>query len=312
MRRRLSLLHLLGAPLLAAGLGAIPAAAQPAAPRPERAPPADHREHTIRTIAVTLPELWQFLSMLSERVGAGALKSTDALIEACRAFYTPSRMQAIEAVIPGWKRMASYDRGKTLWHINVAMVALLQLDEYKVLPPNRQAIQHWIVLLHDLAKEPTAGRDHRHGFRSAAMVARILPALGFPVTPAHDHDSAGWFKLTDGATRLDLSGKFLIQDNSKLPEIMAGAKQLFPEPTRSAVAAIALHQSITSLAAWPVAAPMSREQIAAYIDGDLHPALLALTLADSGGWNLFDPPTLAAMYKETRAVFAALPRAAAN
>jgi hypothetical protein len=41
---------------------------------------------------------------------------------------------------------------------------------------------------------------------------------------------------------------------------------------------------------------------------NIFPALLALTLADSGGWNLFDPPTLEAMYKETRAVFRDLPR----
>ena len=37
------------------------------------------------------------------------------------------------------------------------------------------------------------------------------------------------------------------------------------------------------------------------------PVLAALTLADSGGWNLFDPRTLEAMYEETRAVFRELP-----
>ena len=46
----------------------------------------------------------------------------------------------------------------------------------------------------------------------------------------------------------------------------------------------------------------------AYVDKDIFPTLLALTLGDSGGWNLFDPPTLESMYKETRAVFRDLPR----
>src|SRR5258707_15423957 len=32
-------------------------------------------------------------------------------------------------------------------------------------------------------------------------------------------------------------------------------------------------------------------------------ALAGNDFADSGGWNLFDPPTLESMYKETRAVF---------
>jgi hypothetical protein len=46
----------------------------------------------------------------------------------------------------------------------------------------------------------------------------------------------------------------------------------------------------------------------AYVDKDISTALLALTLTDTGGWNLFDPPTLESLYKETRAVFRDLPR----
>ena len=55
-------------------------------------------------------------------------------------------------------------------------------------------------------------------------------------------------------------------------------------------------------------APLTDEQVRASVDKDILPVLLALTLADSGGWNLFDPLTLAAMYEETRAVFRDLPR----
>jgi hypothetical protein len=55
-----------------------------------------------------------------------------------------------------------------------------------------------------------------------------------------------------------------------------------------------------------VAAPHSRAQIKTATTVEIVPALLALTLADSGGWNLFDPPTLAAMYAETRQVFGRL------
>ena len=56
-------------------------------------------------------------------------------------------------------------------------------------------------------------------------------------------------------------------------------------------------------------APLTEDQIVTYVDERILPVLLALTLADSGGWNLFDPPTLESMYEETRASFRALPRA---
>jgi hypothetical protein len=174
--------------------------------------------------------------------------------------------------------------------------------------PSQQTVQEWIVLLHDVAKEPVGGRDHRHSFRSAAHAGRIMPQLGFPVTAAYASEFQDWFTLTDTATQFNEAQKLQIQDNSKLSSILGGAKRIFAEPTRIAVSAIALHQSITSLAAWPVKAPLTNDQVMAYVDKDIFPALLALTLADSGGWNLFDPPTLEAMYKETRAVFRDLPR----
>jgi hypothetical protein len=217
-------------------------------------------------------------------------------------------MAEIEAVVPGWKHMASFEDGKTLWHVNLAMVALLQLDEYRSMSPGQQTVQQWIVFLHDVGKEPASGRDHRHTFRSAAQAGRILPKLGFPVTAAYPREFEDWFNLTDTATRFDEAQKLEIQDNSKLSTILSGAKRIFAEPTRTAVGAIALHQSITTLAAWPVKAPLTSDQVMAYVDKDILPALLVLMLADSGGWTLFDAPTLDSMYQETRAVFRELPR----
>ncbi len=74
------------------------------------------------------------------------ISSTEQLIGRCQEFYTADRMAKIEAVIPGWKRPASFDDGKSLWHVNVAMVALLQLAECRSLSPSQQAMQLWIVL----------------------------------------------------------------------------------------------------------------------------------------------------------------------
>ena len=136
-----------------------------------------------------------------------------------------------------------------------------------------------------------------------------MPTLGFPVTAAYPSEFPEWFNLTSNAMQFDKAENLEIQDNSTLPRILAGARQIFAEPTGTAVITIALHQSITSLAAWPVKAPLTDDQVTAYVDREILPALLVLMLADSGGWNLFDPPTLDSMYKETRAVFRDLPRA---
>src|SRR5215831_15438517 len=92
----------------------------------------------LSSVAETLPEVWLFLEKLSASVKAGTIRSKEQLIERCQEFYTAERMAEIEAVIPGWKHMASFEHGKTLWHINVAMVALLQLDEYLSMSPSQQ------------------------------------------------------------------------------------------------------------------------------------------------------------------------------
>ncbi len=266
----------------------------------------------IASINETLPELWLFFEELSASVEAGRIGSTEQLIERCRQFYTAGRMAEIEVEVPGWRQMSSYADGKTLWHINAVMAALLQLDEYRSMSPSQQIVQQWVVLLHDLAKEPVDGRDHRHGFRSAAQAGRIMPTFGFPVTDVYPSDFQDWFDLADSATRFDENQRLAIHDNSKLPEILGGARRMFAEPTRTAVSVIALHQSITSLAAWPVKAPLTENEVTAYVDSDIVPVLAALTLADSGGWNLFDPPVLETMYAETRAVFRDLDHSSAR
>ena len=231
--------------------------------------PPSRNESEIPPIREKLPALWLFLEQLHAEVEPGRIRSTEQLIGRCHEFYNADRMAKIDTVIPGWKRMASFEDGKTLWHVNVAMVALLQLAEYRSLSPSQQTVQQWIVLLHDLAKEPAGGRDHRHTFRSAAQAGRVLPTIGFPKTAAYESEFAEWFDLTDSATRFDVARQFEIQDNRKLPRILGGARRIFAEPTRTAVAVIALHQSITSLAAWPVQAPLTDDQVTAYVDAAL-------------------------------------------
>lgn len=156
-------------------------------------------EIRIPSLVETLPELGLFLDELHAGVQAGTFGSTEELIERCRQFYIAERMSKIKTVIPGWGHMSSFADGKTLWHLKVAMVALLGLEEYRSMSPDQQTVLQWVVLLHDMAKEPVEGRDHRHAFRSAALVGRIIPQLGFPVTAAYQSDFPDWFELESGA-----------------------------------------------------------------------------------------------------------------
>ncbi|MDD1636504.1 MAG: hypothetical protein LUQ06_09745, partial [Methylococcaceae bacterium] len=63
---------------------------------------ADEEKTEISSVSETLPEIWQFLEDLSAGIKAGSIRSTEQLIERCRAFYTVRRMADTEALVPGW------------------------------------------------------------------------------------------------------------------------------------------------------------------------------------------------------------------
>jgi hypothetical protein len=216
-------------------------------------------------------------------------------------------MAEVVAVLPQWATMASFADGKTLWHVNLAMVALFDLDEYQTADAPERRLMEWTVLLHDIAKEPTEERrDHLHAFRSAAVVAGILPDLGFAITSFYEAGLDAWQQLVFASHRFDEAAGEPIADNTNLAEILAGADRLLAMDAARVVKAIALHQSVTVLAEWPSLAPLDAAQATAFITAEVAALQLPLMLADSGGWNLFDPSTLADMYSETRAVFAGI------
>src|SRR3712207_5982514 len=99
-------------------------------------------------------------------------------------------MAEIDRMLPGWEHMASFEDGRTLWHVNETRAALLELDEYRAMSPQQRAAQEWIVLLHDVAQarsparlsfrraggaHPARARIPRHGGSSASRRGRPLP-----------------------------------------------------------------------------------------------------------------------------------------
>jgi hypothetical protein len=262
-----------------------------------------------------IPELVDFVDGLAEEIEAGRLDNWEPFSARAQEFYTPARMAEIEACIPGWDRMASFEDGATLVHVTGAMAALKLLPEYRQAAPKTQTLSEWIVLMHDLGKEIYAGkRDHTHGFRSAVIAGRILPGLGFAVNAEYQDGFQAWEALTNAAFRPGTDGGDPIQDNRKLPQILAGIEALYGHNSDAAlvVKAILLHFSINTCSDWPQVAPLSEEEVSLYIDQEFVPYLEIMMLVDSDAWALFDPADKAKMRAETLQVFQEVRRLASS
>ena len=124
--------------------------------------------------------------------------------------------------------MASYGNGLTLVHVTCVFLGLFMLPEFQRMNEKQQQLAKWIALFHDLEKEVHAGRrDRQHGFRSAVSAARSLPKLGFAVTEEYQELIDAWSELTFSAIKKVEKFSEPIQDNQKLPEILAGIEKMF-------------------------------------------------------------------------------------
>ena len=234
--------------------------------------------------------LHQFILELVEGYRNGRIAAWEELDEKVKAFFVAERMEQMEALVPGWKKMASYVEGVTLTHVMCVFLGLYRMPEFLNLAEEQQEIMKWVILVHDVEKQPQAGkRDHAHAFRSAAGAARTLPGLGFPVTSEYDSIIDEWDQFTRTAiTKLDNSPHD-VQDNSKLSEILIGIERMFGRhtPTALIIKTILFHLSL-NMKEWPPPNPLSPEEVKRYIERDLLPLLRVMNLGDNDGWRLFD------------------------
>jgi hypothetical protein len=258
-----------------------------------------------------LPDLLEFVRALALQIEAGVLEDGDALGRRFRDFYTVDRMQAIEAVAPGWQDMAAQADGATLNHITQALVAQQLLPEYRQGSRDLRALLEWTVLYHDLGKQVIAGqRDSLHAFRSATMAARALPTVGFPTGAAYPATIDAWTRLVLDASVAAPDGKGRIQDNQALPRILQGIDAMFGagSPAALVVQAVLLHQSLNVVPEWPNPGSLTEGEVPHCIRPALLPLLEAMMLVDSDAWQLFDLPSKAKFRQSTLAVFAAVRR----
>ena len=233
----------------------------------------------------------QFVFELVDLYRDEAITSWAELDEKVKAFFVQDRMQQMEALVPGWKKMASFVEGVTLTHVICVFLGLYRMPEFLRMNEDQKGIMRWVILLHDVEKQPQTGkRDHAHAFRSAAAAARTLPSLGFRVTPEYDSIIDEWDQFTRTAiTKLDNSPD-PVQDNSKLSEILIGIERMFGRHTAAAliIKTILFHLSV-NMKEWPPPNPLSPEDVKMYIGRELVPLLRVMNLADNDGWALFDP-----------------------
>lgn len=238
-----------------------------------------------------LPFLDQFILEMVEEYHVEKIVSWDELNKEVKAFFTSERMAEIEALVPGWKKMAYFVDGVTLTHVMCVFLGLYMMPEFLDMAEEQQEIMKWVILFHDVEKGPQAGkRDHAHAFRSAAGAARTLPILGFPVMPEYDSIIDNWDQFTRSAiTKLENSPDD-VQDNRKLPEILMGIERMFGRhtPADLIIRTILFHLSV-NMKEWPPPNPLNQEEIKRYIDPELLPLLRVMNLGDNDGWTLFEP-----------------------
>ena len=253
----------------------------------------------------------QFILELVQAYEAGRIKSWDDLENRVKPFFTPKRIEQM----PGWQKMASYAGGVTLVHVMCVFLGLFMLPEFQSLTPAQKQIAKWTVLFHDVEKEIQKGkRDPIHGFRSAVITAKYLPEFGFPVTSQYDDLIDSWSQLTNLAITSSPRYSEPIQDNHRLPEILAGIERMFGEDTPAAliVKNVLLHMSINVVTEWPQAAPLTEVEIKNYISRDLAPLLKVMMLSDNEGWVMFYPNDRSKQRTETLKVFRRMEAASAG
>lgn len=202
--------------------------------------------------------------------------------------FTPTIMAEVERYVPGWRKMVSYANEQTLVHVCSVFVAMLSSRYYRQGTPEERCFWEWAALLHDLAKVAQKGkRDLTHPFRSAAMAAHILPAVGFPVPPDYERMVDEWVVLV--ATAVLPAEPDPISDNGQLPLILEGIRRMAGSETELALVlkTILLHQSFSPLPDWPNPTPLTDAEIQTCISPGLWRLLGPFLAFDSAAWDMY-------------------------
>lgn len=130
--------------------------------------------------------------------------------------------------------------------------------------------------------------DTAHPFRSAAVVARIMPKLGFELSPnIKETDLEIWSNLVMAAQHPD--GERMIHDHSSLKQIIDGIYGCWGKDNSATrvLKAVLLHQSLPTVKEWSNAVLLTDEELSYALTLSDMKVLGALLVADSDSWNIF-------------------------
>jgi hypothetical protein len=263
-------------------------------------------DHKYPSFESQFPELNDYIDELVGLYNEGKISSWEDLDRLVNEFFTSSRMDRMERLLPGWRKMASYAEGITLVHVMCVFLGMSMLPEFGQLSPEQIDLMKWVVLFHDIDKFHIRGRkDTMHAFRSGVVTANRLPELGFACTDEYPGLIRPWSELTSQACLSGSDEASPTPDNGKLPDILAGIERLFGVDTPAAliVKTVLFHISLHVDDQYPTPAPLTKEEAGHYIDASLFPLLRVMMLSDNEGWSLFDPETRTRQRKDTLAAF---------
>jgi len=249
------------------------------------------------TVAEKLPEFWEISHKIAVDLRIGRITNWDLLNQHIKPILVPSFVDRMDKVIPGWKNIATLLEGQTALHTLLVFASCLNLPEYTL--SNEQTCKEieWAAILHDFDKK-LAQRDAAHPFRSAAVVAKIMPGLGFDLLPnIATADLEVWSNLVMSAHRQD--GDNAIHNHSQLREIITGIHTCWGQDSSAArvLKSVLFHQSLPALKDWPNPVLLTDEEMNYALTLKDMKVLGPLMVADSDSWNIFNDVRIPYLYE---------------
>lgn len=249
------------------------------------------------TVEEKLPDFWKLAKTTASGLRVEKFPNLDTLLQHIRPLLEESFTESVDNVIPGWRKIATTEGGETALHTMLVFSLCLNLPEYTLADDLTRREIEWAAVLHDLDKK-LARQDTAHPFRSAAVVARIMPSLGFDLLPGvGESDLEAWSSLVMSAQRPD--GEKMIHDHSSLREIIDGIYKCWGKDTPASriLKAVLFHQSLPTVKDWANAVLLTNDEIAFSLTSSDMKVLSALMIADSDSWNIFSEVRTSYLYE---------------
>ncbi len=239
------------------------------------------------TVEEKLPDFWDLSKKIASELRAEKFSDQEPLIQQISPLLEPSFIESMDKIIHGWRKIATVHGGQTARHTLLVFATCLNLPEYTLADVQTCMEIEWAAVLHDLDKD-RARNDTAHPFRSAAVVAPIMPELGFELLPnINETDLEAWSNLVMSAQHPD--GERMIHDHSSLKEIIDGMHKCWgiDSSATRVLKAVLLHQSLPTLKDWCNAVLLTDEELSYSLTLKDMQVLDPLMVADSNSWNIF-------------------------